>query len=127
MWYTKPMKSKLITKADMVLAAVLLVLGLTSPFFLRAKPTESTVVRITVDGAEFGSYPLDQDRIVDVNGGNTVVIQDGKVWVSDANCPGKDCMDFGKIGSEGQVIACLPHRMLVMITGGGNGPDFVVE
>ncbi len=121
------MKSKLITKADIILAVVLLVTGLASPFFLRAKPSESTLVRITVDGAEFGSYSLSEDRTVDVNGGNTVVIRDGKVWVSEATCPGKDCMDFGKIGSEGQVIACLPHKMLVMITGGGDGPDFVVE
>ena len=146
------MGNKMITKADIILAVVLLILGLGSPFLLRAdSDTESRVV-ITVDGAEVGSYALSEDRVLalteeglkdlgkknvhalpkgeedeDEEILNLIVIEDSSVKVTEATCKGGDCIKMGTIRREGEVIACLPHKMLITITGGGESPDVVIN
>ena len=67
-----------------------------------------------------GRYALSQDRevvIEDGKGGtNTLVIEDGKAYVSQANCPGQDCVEQGSISLNNQSIICLPHRLAIIIT-----------
>ncbi|MDR2931659.1 MAG: NusG domain II-containing protein [Oscillospiraceae bacterium] len=41
--------------------------------------------------------------------------------MTDADCPSLDCVHAPAISSPGQVIACLPHRVLVRLTGGEEG------
>ena len=144
------MGNKMITKADIILAVVLLILGLGSPFLLRAdSDTESRVV-ITVDGAEVGSYALSEDRVLALTEEglkdlgkqnvhalpkgeeteeilNLIVIEDSSVKVTEATCKGGDCIKMGTIRREGEVIACLPHKMLITIIGGGESPDVVIN
>lgn len=49
------------------------------------------------------------------NGFNTIHIENGKVWIHEATCPDKICLSQGKISSGGEVIVCLPNRMMVQI------------
>ena len=35
-----------------------------------------------------------------------------------ADCPGHDCINQGAIGSAGEIIVCLPHKLIVSIEGG---------
>ena len=144
------MGNKMITKADIILAVVLLILGLGSPFLLRADSDAKSRVVITVDGEKAGSYTLSEDRVLalteeglkelgkkDVhalpNGEgaeeilNLIVIEDSSVKVTEATCKGGDCIKMGTIRSEGEVIACLPHKMLITIEGGGDSPDVVIN
>ncbi len=138
---------KMITKADIILAVVLLILGLGSPFLLRTETTEEKLVVITMSGEEIGSYPLSENRTVAVTEDglreigknyarplgpndeilNLVVIENGSVRVAEASCKGRDCVNMGPISKEGQVIACLPHRLLIGIAGAGETPDAVIK
>ena len=136
----------MITKADIILAVVLLILGLGSPFLLRADAGEQSRVIITVDEDELGNYVLSEDRVLALTesglkdlgkngqkgtGGeeilNLIVIKDGSVRVTEANCKGNDCVRMGPITREGEIIACLPHRMLITISEGGETPDVVIN
>lgn len=49
------------------------------------------------------------------NGYNTIHIEDGKVWIHEASCPDKICLSQGKISSNGEIIVCLPNKMMVQI------------
>lgn len=49
------------------------------------------------------------------NGYNTVHIEDGKVWIHEASCPDKICLNQGKISNDGEIIVCLPNKMMVQI------------
>lgn len=49
------------------------------------------------------------------NGFNTIHIENGKVWIHEATCPDKVCLSQGKISSGGEVIVCLPNKMMVQI------------
>ncbi len=141
----------MITKADIVLAVVLLVLGLCSPFFLRTTQGEASRVIITVDGEQLGNFDLSENRTVAVveSGAegsgkaklkvleegedpgedvlNLIVIEGGSAKVVQASCKGQDCVKMGSISKSGEVIACLPHKMLISITGDGDAPDVIIK
>ncbi len=110
----------MIKKADIFLLIFLLVLGFASLLLLKSGNAAGESVEITVDGKPYGSYPLGTDRVIDVNtkfGYNQITISGGTVWVSDSNCAGHDCESFGAISMPKQAIMCLPHRLIVTISG----------
>ena len=119
--------SKYIKKADLILLAAILALSVLGFVVLRKNVSGSSVVQISVDGSVVKTLPLNKDASYKVgdSGYNVVNIENGSVWISDANCPNKDCMNFGKISKEGQVILCLPHKLAVLITGGEAQSDAI--
>ncbi len=63
--------------------------------------------------SENGSYPVETAL-----GTNVVAIENGEVHMDSADCPGHDCINQGAIGSAGEIIVCLPHKLIVSIEGG---------
>ena len=107
---------------DLILVAVLLVAALALFFGLRSRQARDTgsgaQAVVTVEGREVGRYPLSKNDTFPLNGGtNILVVENGEAWVSEANCPDKVCMGMGKISRNGEFIACLPNRLLVVVEG----------
>ena len=48
-------------------------------------------------------------------GRNLIRVEDGAVMVVQADCPDKVCVHTGPISQEGEVIACLPHGVIIYI------------
>ena len=85
-------------------------------------------VIVEQEGRETARYALHEDRTVKIEGEggyNTLVIEGGQVWLSEADCPNLLCVKMGKIRYAGQSIVCLPHRLAVRIVGGASGLDAV--
>ncbi|MBR7071354.1 MAG: NusG domain II-containing protein [Clostridia bacterium] len=57
---------------------------------------------------------LHTDKTVTLSG-NTVVIRDGKVSVSNATCRNQLCVHHRPIARKGETILCLPHQVAVLI------------
>ena len=77
---------------------------------------------IKVDGNEIKTLDLNSgETTIEVNGYqggvNKVVINDGKVSMTEADCPDELCVKTGKISRVGETIVCLPHRVVVEIKG----------
>ncbi len=75
---------------------------------------------VRVGGNEQCVLPLNQDTTYEVSsslGTNLIVIKNGQVYISEANCPGKDCVHSGSIDGESfpSVIACLPHKLTITV------------
>ena len=103
-------------------AAVLLAAVLGLFFLMRSRQARDTgsgaMAVVTVDGKEIGRYPLRKSGTFPLNGGtNILVVENGEAWVSEADCPDKVCMGMGKISRNGEFIACLPNRLLVVVEG----------
>ncbi|MGD9568493.1 MAG: NusG domain II-containing protein [Sedimentibacter sp.] len=68
-----------------------------------------------------GEYTLtdnyETEFTVDIGSGryNTVHIENGKVWIHEATCPDKICLNQGKISQDGEIIVCLPNKLMVQI------------
>jgi len=76
------------------------------------------VLEITVDGEIYGTYPLDQEQEINVvssYGRNTVAIEANAAYVTEADCPDKICEGMRKISRDGEMICCLPHRLLLTV------------
>ena len=87
--------------------------------------TEGSTVVVSVDGKKVAEYPLSVDGTYYLNNGtNVLVIEDGYAYISEANCPGfQDCVEEGKKHFVGETITCLPNKLIVEITGEGEGFD----
>ena len=84
------------------------------------------VVVISVDGKKVAEYPMSVDGVYQISGykggTNTLVIKNGEAYISEATCPGyQDCVEEGKKKTPGEVITCLPNRVIVEIVGDSDG------
>ena len=77
---------------------------------------EGSEVRVMVEGKEIGVYSLSKDGEYSLNDGtNTLIIKDGKAYMTDADCPDKLCVRQGKISRNGETITCLPNKLTVTV------------
>lgn len=121
---------KTIKKADLVLAAILLAASFAGFLFLRPGKAGGGSVVVRVRGEIVAEYPLNEDRevIIPENAAagsdyNELVIENGEVFVRDANCSNHLCIMQGRISRPGQTIICLPHRMTAEIVGAETGKE----
>jgi len=116
---------EILTIGDMILIGALCVISFASIPLLRMMTQTGTTVRIETDGKLYASATLSRDQTFAVPGplGKTIVeIHDGHVHVSDSPCSNKLCVNTGRIKMTGQLIACLPNKVVVRIVGDGDAP-----
>ena len=46
---------------------------------------------------------------------NTITVKDGKIAVTESDCPGEDCENCGWSDSTGRSIVCLPNEVEIRI------------
>lgn len=106
-------------KRDIFLIAAFLCVALIIYAFLYLSSSEGDIVIVKVDGTVVKELPLNQDDEFTVSGFqggiNSIIIRNGSVLASDADCPDKLCVKTGKINRVGETIVCLPHRVVVEI------------
>lgn len=111
-----------VQKRELILITSILVMaGLLSIIFYAGNRKEARQVLVTVDGQAVATLDLykDTDMIINGYGGSTdhLVIKDGYASITEASCPDKVCVRTGKIHKSGELIVCLPNRVVVSIEG----------
>lgn len=61
------------------------------------------------------SESIGKDNTVTLDG-NTVIIEDGFVYMLNASCKNQVCVNTGKISKKGESIICLPNKVTVEIS-----------
>ncbi|MBR2216083.1 MAG: NusG domain II-containing protein [Selenomonadaceae bacterium] len=107
-------------KADIVLLAVLLLLCALPLWRLSSEKASVRYVQITVEGEVWRKIPLEglepEEIVISTRYGRNVLLLDGEgVAMVSADCPDKICVAGGRIAQVGEIIACLPHRIIVEI------------
>ena len=102
-----------------LIAASALAVLLTNVIFAGQAP--KTVV-VEVDGREYGRYSLNEKngKTLDVRtqfGYNKIEIVSGRARVLEADCPDRLDVRAGWISSAGEMLVCLPNRLMVRIEG----------
>ena len=109
---------KTIKKGDAILIASLLILAAVLWFFFVYGKAQGGFAVVTVDGVVTEKIPLDRNGVYTLNGGtNILVIEDGAARMTEAACPDHICVDTGEIRYEGQMIVCLPNKVVVAVEG----------
>ena len=118
-----------INRRDWILAAALLIVaGVLFLAFRLQMQGGGTQAEVRVDGKLAGTYSLMDDGTYPIRtkyGVNMLEIRDGKACISEADCPGHDCIRQGSVWRKGETIVCLPHRMVIEIT--ASSADKAVE
>ena len=106
----------------LILIVVLLAGGFWFVQYINSMQAEA-VLRIYQNGELRGEYDLSQPQTLPVKeedyGYNLVMIEDGTVRITDADCPDQLCMKQRSISKNGESIICLPHKLIIQITGSG--------
>lgn len=129
-----------INKYDIALIAIIVVVNLLVLIYGVFNTTDKgkKIAYVYSDNRLVGEYTLTEDYEtefkVEVDSGyNTVHIKDGSVWIQDATCPDKVCLHQGKISKDGEIIVCLPNRLMIQIddntdtSGTKDGTDIIVK
>ena len=121
------MKKHIITKADILLAAALILLCAAACWYVWSEGSRGAFAEVSVNGELYGSYPLDRDDEISIDSGyghNNLTIRDGKALMTEASCPDGYCLSQhrreGGIDSSNQTIICLPNRVSVTVKTGDN-------
>lgn len=113
------MNNKKKIKNDIILAVIVIAVAAVGLLLLNIFKTEGSFAVIKIDGKETERYPLSVNTEVVIetgdNGRNTLVIEDNKAFMKDANCPDKICEGHSKISYKGETIVCLPHKVVIEI------------
>lgn len=119
-------------KKDFILIGIIVATAAVSALLLMfTQGDPGATVRITIDGALYGEYSLSEEQSISIDeklGHNRLVIEDGSAYMADADCPDKYCMDYKPIAKSGEMIICLPHKLVVEVTGTQDEqqPDVIV-
>ena len=77
-------------------------------------------IQIKVDGELYGTYSLGKDQVIAIGDTNVCEIKNGKVKMTEANCPDHLCMKQPAVGSAGGFIVCLPNKGVIQGEGEGD-------
>lgn len=110
------------TRNDIILFAVIFVFAIAFLLFFQMNKQQGSSVIVKIDGVDKYTYSLNEDFTVDIFTGendefiNTLVIKDGKAYISQANCPDKICEGHRAVSYSGETIVCLPHKVIIEIS-----------
>jgi hypothetical protein len=111
------------TVADRILFLILIVLSFSGILFLKEALPQKKVVNIEVGGKPVYILPIENNRIISVDGpeGKTFIeIKNHMVRVTASPCPNKLCVQQGWI--KNGVIICIPNKVIVTIDTIDKGP-----
>lgn len=112
-----------IRKNDIIMIAFLLLICVVIQFYnvyKRNSGNENSRVIISAFGKEYKNLPLNENNEIIIENGNMkniIVIENGEVYMKDANCDEGLCLRQDKISRPGESIVCLPNKVKVSITG----------
>ena len=119
---------------DLILAGAILLISVILWCCVSIFGKTGRVITIRVDGQLYGTYQLDEDKKIviephstkrrDTKTGrknplwrNVLKIQSGQASMIEADCPDLICVHHRPISRQGESIVCLPHKVVVEVTG----------
>lgn len=124
--------TKLLKRADLLLILTLLCLSFAPLLFLSGR-SGTVYADITVDGRLYRRVPLsgrhgrEEFTVQTPDGSNTICVEGETIAVTEADCPDEICIETGRASRPGDIIACLPHRLIIEVKGDAadDEPDLI--
>ena len=111
-------------KWDIIIIVVLICLSFIPELIfgvMMGKNYNGTYAEVTLDGKPYKKILLSEHRgeeQINVNteyGYNIIEIKDDSIAIIESDCPVKTCIKSGFISKSGQLLVCLPHKLMVEI------------
>lgn len=109
-------KKSMRLRRDLMLMAALLAIGLLSLAILRLTAEDGERVAVIFENTTVAEYSLAVDGEFSLLGGkNLLVIENGRAYIKESECPDHLCERMGKISLVNERIVCLPHKLTIKI------------
>jgi hypothetical protein len=111
------------TPGDWVLIVGLVLISFVSIFIISKFVSRGATAVVEVDGVAVGRVDLSIDAQRSASGplGVTIVqVRDGRVRVVESPCPHGICVRTGWVARAGEMIVCVPNRVVVRVEGEGD-------
>lgn len=118
--YSLPQILEVITPGDKILIVFILALGVCSLIIVKHLRQPGDSVIIEVKGKVEHQLDLDTSQeisVVGTIGKTTIKINQRAVQVIYSDCPQQICVNTGKIHRAGEIIVCVPNKVVVKING----------
>jgi len=116
----------IMTVGDKIFIGALVASAVMSLALLPGRGPSGAVAVIESENRLLQKVDLSQDRDLSVSGplGETLVeIRSGRIRVSQSPCPHQICVKTGFRDKSGEVIACIPNRVVITIVESGVNDD----
>ncbi|MFM1515563.1 NusG domain II-containing protein [Helcococcus ovis] len=112
-----------LTKGDKILILILVIFSLLFAFYITNvnKKVTGKYVSIQVNGEEINAIRFSKDiigkkyTIKTKYGKNVIEFGDDELKIIESSCLDKLCIKQGKISQVGQLLVCLPNRLVIEI------------
>ena len=111
-------------KLDYIVIIILILFTIVSFFstlLVYNKKYDEKYIEIQINGKIYKKVPLENhEEIININnkyGTNSIKISKGKVHILDADCKDKICIKDGYKSNVGEMLVCLPHKLVIQIKG----------
>ena len=115
------MKLKKLDYIVIIILVLFTIISFFSTLLIFNKKYDEKYVEIQVDGKVYKKVNLDNHQeIININtkyGFNSIQISNGKVHMLDADCRDKICVKDGYKSNVGEMLVCLPHKVVIQIKG----------
>ena len=122
-------KTKIFKKWDIIIIVVLICLSFIPELIfgvMMGKNYNGTYAEVTLDGKPYKKILLSEHRgeeQIDVKteyGYNIIELKDQSIGIIDADCRDKICIKSGFKSKPGEILVCLPHKLMVEIKSNDN-------
>lgn len=118
-------------KYDVLLCLILVIIALLLMLVINNAKKNGSIVQVKQGRDVVGEYSLSEDgeyEFTTFYGSNTLVIENGSAYVTNASCKDHICENMGRISKTGETIICLPNEFFVKIINGDyNEYDAIVR
>ena len=115
------MHNKIRFRNDFLLLIIILVVAVIGFWLFKSGLKSGNTVLVTINGKEEYKFDISDDKEFTVKTGangdniNILVIENGKVYIKEADCRDKICVNHRAISNSGETIVCLPHKLVVSV------------
>lgn len=107
------------TKTWIIILGVVVAACIGLSLWLLLPKQQAQAVRIISEGKTLQTLPLSEDTQLEIassHGINVVTVKNGKIAVTEADCPDHYCMKRGWCSGGAQIV-CLPNRLVLEFVG----------
>lgn len=121
---------KVMKKLDIIIIVILLIISFVPYIMFKNKNkninTSELYAVVTVDGKVLREIDLtaqkDEEFTIETSeGNNKIVVHNGGISIVEADCNDGVCVYQGVAKNHGDMIVCLPHKIIIQVIGTNNG------
>lgn len=115
-----------------IIGILVIVLSAYGFVFYKGLSRDDKLLTVTQNQELLHEFKIDEtySEIIKIEEGdryNIIHIENGKVWIEEANCLNQVCVRHSSIDKIGETIVCLPHKLIIEIKGDKKSLDIIVD